>query len=258
MIYIDIKGKRSVQGTEVRGGNKVWIMDNETPINAGNTEIPMWFYALFAWMMIGHFIYILGRCYLSGTLADVFWISHIGTLVGGLGALFRSRFLISIALVSLLEHHLFWFIDTSLWIVTGDFPFGTTTYLKDAALGDWLQSANHFFSVPALLFLAYGRGGVEKNAWIWSTVLFAVLTIISAVWLPPDANVNAAHRLWPGLEQLHLAPLEQLPKGWYPLIVVALNGLGNYLPVNLLLRVVYHYLLKRAHKFQQTNTALHK
>ena len=115
-----------------------------------------------------------------------------------------------------------------------------------------------FFSVPALLFLAYWRGGVEKDAWIWSTVLFAVLTIISAVWLPADANVNSAHRLWPGLDQLHLAALEQLPKGWYPVIVVALNGLGNYLPVNLVLRVVYHYLLKRTHKFKQTNTALHK
>lgn len=233
-------------------------MENETPINSGKTGIPEWVYTLLAWMMIGHFFYILGRCFLSGTLADVFWISHIGTLVGGLGALFRSRFLISIALVSLLEHHLFWIIDTSLWIVTGDFPFGTTTYLKDAALGDWLQSANHFFSVPALLFLAYWRGGVEKNAWIWSTILFAVLTIISAVWLPPDANVNSAHRLWPGLDQLHLASLNQLPKGWYPVIVVALNGLCNYLPVNLLLRVVYNYLLKRRHIFLRINKALRK
>lgn len=233
-------------------------MENETPINEGKIGIPAWVYTLLAWMMIGHFFYMLGRCFLSGTLADVFWISHIGTLVGGLGALFRSRFLISIALVSLLEHHLFWLIDTSLWIVTGDFPFGTTTYLKDAVLGDWLQSANHFFSVPALLFLAYWRGGVEKNAWIWSTILFAVLTIISAVWLPPDANVNSAHRLWPGLDQLHLAPLNQLPKGWYPVIVVALNGLCNYLPVNLLLRVVYNYLLKRRHKFQRINKALRK
>jgi hypothetical protein len=233
-------------------------MENETPINPSKTEIPMWVYRLFASVMIGHFIYLFGRCVLRGTLADVFWISHIGTLIGGLGALFRSRFLISIALVSLLAHHMFWLIDTSVWIFTGDFPFGTTTYLKDAALGDWLQSANHFFSLPALLFLAYWRGGVEKNAWIWATVLFAVLTIISAVWLPPDANVNSAHRLWPGLDQLHLAPLEQLPKGWYPIIVVALNGLGNYLPANLLLRVVYDYLLKRAHKFQRTNPALHE
>ena len=205
-------------------------------------------YTLLAWAMIGHFIFIFCRCYVRGTLPDVFWISHIGTLIGGMGALFRSRFLISIALVCLLEHHLFWLIDTTIWALTGKFPFGTTTYLKDAGLGDWLQSSNHFFSVPALLFLAYRQGGVEKNAWIWSTALFAALTFISAVWLPPEANVNSAHRLWPGLERLHLTPLEQLPKGWYPVITVALNGLGNYLPVNLLLRAGYHYLLKRAHK----------
>jgi hypothetical protein len=178
-------------------------MENETPVDTGKTEIPAWLYTLFAWVMIGHFIYIFGRCFLRGTPADVFWISHVGTLIGGLGALFRSRLVISIALVSLLGHHLFWLIDTLLWIVTGDFPFGTTTYLKDATFWDWLQSSNHFFSVPALLFLAYWLGGVERNAWIWSTILFATLTFISAAWLPAEANVNSAHRLWPGLEQLH-------------------------------------------------------
>ena len=233
-------------------------MENETYINTSHTEIPKWVYTLFAGVMIGHFIYIFGRCYLRGTLADVFWISHIGTLMGGLGALFRSRFLISIALVSLLGHHLFWLIDTSFWIVTGNFPFGTTTYLKDAAIGDWFQTANHFFSLPVLLFLAYWRGGIEKNAWIWSTGLFAVLTIISAAWLPPEANVNSAHQLWPGLDQLPLAPLERLPRGWYPVMIVVLNGLGNYLPANLILRMVYHYLFKLKYKFQRTTTALDK
>ncbi len=233
-------------------------MKNETLVNTGKTEIPGWVYTLFAWVMIGHFIFIFGRCFLRGSPANVFWISHVGTLIGGLGALFRSRLVISIALVSLLGHHLFWLIDTLVWMVTGNFPFGTTTYLKDATLGDWLQSSNHFFSVPLLLLLAYWQGGVEKNAWIWSTALFAALTFISAVWLPAEANVNSAHRLWPGLEQLLFAPLAQLPTGWYPVIVVALNGLGNYLPANLLLRGVYHYLFKLKHKFQRANTALHE
>lgn len=233
-------------------------MENETPVNTNKTEIPAWVYTLFAWVMIGHFIFIFGRCFFRGTPANVFWISHVGTFIGGLGALFKNRLVISIALVSLLGHHMFWLIDTLVWMVTGNFPFGTTTYLKDASFGDWLQSANHFFSVPALLFLAYWQGGIEKHAWIGSTVLFAALTFISAVWLPAEANVNSAHRLWPGLEQLHLAPLAQLPTGWYPVIVVALNGLGNYLPANLLLRGAYHYLFKLKHKSQRATTALNE
>jgi hypothetical protein len=52
-------------------------MENETPVNTGKTEIPAWLYTFFAWMMIGHFIYIFGRCVLRGTPADMFYISHV-------------------------------------------------------------------------------------------------------------------------------------------------------------------------------------
>ena len=67
-------------------------MEDQTTVIKGKTEIPGRVYTLLAWVMIGHFIFIFGRCYIRGTLPDVFWISHIGTLIGGLGALFRSRF----------------------------------------------------------------------------------------------------------------------------------------------------------------------
>lgn len=233
-------------------------LDTETHMTTSKSEIPERIYALLGWMMIGHFIFILGRCFLRGTFADVFWISHVGTLIGGFGALFRNRFLISLALVALLGHHFAWLFDTVTWLISGHFPLGTTTYLKDATLGDWLQSSNHFFSVPALLLLAYWQGGVEKTAWLWSTGLFAILAFISQNWLPPSANVNSAHRLWPGLDQMMLAQLQQLPKGWYLTSIVALNGFGNYLPANLLLRFVYTFLLRRKHQLPPVNRDLHK
>jgi len=206
-------------------------------------KIARWAFPLLGWCMIGHFVFLMGRTFLRGTPEDPFWISHVGTLLGGLGALFRNRRLISVSLVALFSHHLFWLIDTSLWLVTDKFPFGTTTYLKNATLGDWLQSANHFFSVPFLLLLAYWQDGVEKHAWVWSTAIFAILASISFFFLSPEANVNSAHRLWPGLDQTHLAILENLPRGLYLVFLVVLNGLGNYLPSNLILRGIYAIIL---------------
>ncbi len=193
--------------------------------------------------MIGHFAFLAARTFLKGTPEDLFWISHVGTLMGGIGALFRNRLLISISLVALLSHHLFWLMDTSLWLISGHFPLGTTTYLKDATPGDWLQSSNHFFSVPFLLVLAYLQGGVDKHAWIGSTALFASLVLISFWFLPPTANVNSAHNLWPGMEKLFLSGLHSLSQGWYVVALIALNGLGNYWLSNLVLRGMYALVL---------------
>jgi hypothetical protein len=40
-------------------------MENKTSADTGKTEIPALFYTLFAWVMIGHFIYTSGRCVLG-------------------------------------------------------------------------------------------------------------------------------------------------------------------------------------------------
>jgi hypothetical protein len=44
----------------------------------------------------------------------MFWLSHVVTLIGGLGALFRSRFVMSVAMASLFGHHALWRIDIML------------------------------------------------------------------------------------------------------------------------------------------------
>jgi hypothetical protein len=203
-----------------------------------------WAFPLLGWCMIGHFVFLMVRTFLYGTLDDLFWISHVGTLLGGLGALFRNHRLISVSLVALFSHHLFWYVDTLGWLLSGNFPFGTTGYLEEATLGGWLQSANHFFSVPFLFFLAYWQNGVDRHAWVWSTAIFAFLASISFFFLSPEANVNSVHRLWPGLDQTPLRILQNLPGGFYLIFLVMLNGFGNYLPTNLILRGVYGIVLK--------------
>lgn len=194
---------------------------------------------LLGWCMIGHFLFVVARSIYNGTAEDIFWISHIGTLLGGMAALLGNRSLASIALVSIAGHHLFWLADTVGWWISGQFLFGTTTYLKQANWAAWLQSANHFFSVPVLLWVVYRFGGVRPYSWLWSTAMFALLSCISYFFLPATANVNSAHHLWPGLDQTFLSIPGKWPWGYYWLALVVLNGFGNYLPTNLVLWGIY-------------------
>ncbi len=193
--------------------------------------------------MLLHFVFNLSWSFHKGTLEDLFWISHLGTLIGGIGAILMNRLLVSVALICLFVHHGFWMADTFTWFITGSFPFGTTSYLKDAEFWTWLKTSNHFFTVPALLVISYFLKGISKYAWIWCGALFSVLTAASYFFLPPEANVNCAHGLWPGMENIFLGVLANLNSWLYLVSIILLNIFANHLPVYIVLRLVYRYIL---------------
>lgn len=203
-------------------------------------KIRLWIYPVVGWSLIGHFVFCLCRSLYVGEPENVLWISHLGTLIGGVGACLRNRRLISLALVICFWHHVFWIFDTLTWLITGEFAVGATAYLQNRSLSGWLQSANHFFTVPALLFLALLQGGIEKNAWIWSSLLFLCLLVISLIFLPSASNVNCAHQPWPGLEQIIslFLPLYPFSLTRYLIFIITVTIFGNYLPTNLILGYV--------------------
>ena len=205
----------------------------ENAIKKPNSRI----YPVFGWILIGHFVFSLCRCIYIGVPEDALWISHLGTLIGGIGACLRNRRLISLALVSCFGHHAFWVMDTLSWLITGHFAVGTTTYLQNHSLSGWIQSANHFFTVPALLILAVLQKGIDRYAWIWAGLLFLLMVLISLFLLPPASNVNAAHQPWPGLEPLVslFVPLSPFSPARYVFFITVVTIIGNYLPSNLVL-----------------------
>ena len=194
-------------------------------------------YPVLGWILIGHFTFSLGRSLYLGAPENALWISHLGTLIGGVGACLQNRRIISLSLVICFGHHAFWVFDTLSWLITGRFAVGATAYLQNRSLGGWIQSANHFFTVPALLVLAVLQGGIDKHAWIWSSLLFLFLVLISLLLLPPASNVNCAHQPWPGLEPLilHFVSLSPFSSARYILFITAATIFGNYLPTNLVL-----------------------
>ena len=80
-------------------------MEVQIPERDGEGKNSEWVYPLLGWCMIGHSVFLASRTFLRGTPEDLFWISHVGTLLGGAGALFRNHRLISISLVALVSHH---------------------------------------------------------------------------------------------------------------------------------------------------------
>jgi hypothetical protein len=191
-------------------------------------------------VLVSHFTFVLIRSLYLGVPEETLWICHVGTLLGGVGALLQDRRLISMALVICFGHHLFWVCDTLSWLITGSFAVGATAYLQDSGLGGWIQSANHFFAVPALLALVWIQGSVDKRAWLWASVLLVFLVAISLLVLPPVSNVNCAHRPWPGFESFisRFIALRPFSPVRYVLFIVGATVLGNYLPVNFMIAYI--------------------
>ena len=200
----------------------------------------LWIYPVAGIAMLGHFIFCLCRCIYLGVPEQVLWISHISTLTGGIGAFLRNRFLISLALVTCLGHHLFWLFDILSWLITGNLTVGVTAYLQNASLGAWLQTSNHFFVWPVLLILVIHQGHINKYIWIWASALFVSLIAIGMIFYPPASNLNCAYYPWPGLEHLvfMLPGLNPFSPGLYLFYVIAMTTFINYLPTNLILAYV--------------------
>lgn len=200
----------------------------------------LWIYPVAGTVMLGHFIFCLCRCIYLDVPEQVLWLSHIATLTGGIGAFLRNRFLISLALVACIGHHLFWLFDIISWLITGNFAVGVTAYLQNASLGTWLQTSNHFFVAPMLLILVIHQGAISKYIWIWASALFVSLITIGLIFFSPASNLNCAYHPWPGLQRLvfMLPGLAPFSPGLYLFYVIVLTTFGNYLPVNLILAYV--------------------
>jgi hypothetical protein len=220
-----------------------------------------WIFSTIGFVMIAHFTFTLCRNVYLGTPEQVLWVSHVATLIGGIGACLRNRFLVSLALVTCFGHHLFWLVDTVTWLITGSFAFGATAYLKSYGLIAWIQSSNHFFLVPSLFVLAVFQGHIEKYTWIWATVLSLSLVLISLIFLPVESNINCAQKPWPGFETIILpfVGTGHLSLVRYLTYITIFTTFCNYLPTNLVLSFIIpkcSHLLCKTRLFGRLNGRL--
>jgi hypothetical protein len=177
-----------------------------------------------------------------GRQGELLWLTHIGTCIGGIGAILRNKLLISTALVALLESHALWILDILFRLISGTYLIGVASYLENESIGGFIQSSNHLFTVPFMAVLAFILRGINRRAWIIAGLLFALLVLLSRLATDPALNVNSSHRMWTGLDKTFFGSFDTFSTPIYLAAIILVNTFGNFLPVAFISDKIYSVL----------------
>lgn len=187
-------------------------------------------------VLLLHFVTVCLLKLASFSGEEIGWLSHISLLIAGLGLFTGNPLLPVAALICVFAVHSLWIVDCAVGLVTGAFPIGVASYVDGADGWTWLGTAHHFYLVPLLLALHVRRPGYPKYALLLSGLVYGALTVISRLWLPPEANVNYAF----AVEVLRTAPHVVWANGLPPVLFLpVVNALvcgGLFFPTAVWLR----------------------
>ena len=118
----------------------------------------------------------------AGRYWDIFWICNVAALLVGPAILLRSPDLSAVALTWLVPGTIVWLVDA---LVFGAHILPTSY-------------AAHFGGTAAAVY-ATRRFGWSRHGWLFALGVLGLTVLVSRLFLPAAANVNAAHAV---------------PKGW--------------------------------------------
>ncbi len=167
---------------------------------------------------------------------EIWWLSHISLALAGLGLVLRSTLLPAAALTTVLVMHSIWLVDCAAGLSTGAFPIGVTSYVQGADAWVWLGTAHHFYLLPLLLLLQIRRPAYPNYSLLLSAAVYALLTAISRLWLPAEANVNYAFVVEVLRTAPHVAWANGLPPVFYLLVVNVFISVGFFFPTSVFLQ----------------------
>jgi hypothetical protein len=125
-----------------------------------------------------------GHHLLRGHPEDLLWACHLGAVCVGVGLLARLPAVNAVGFV---------------WLATGD-----SLWLLDLASGGEFIPTSLFTHVGGLALGALGlaRFGMPRHTWWRATLAILVLQQLCRFTTPPQANVNLAHAVWSGWEEV--------------------------------------------------------
>jgi hypothetical protein len=125
--------------------------------------------------------------------ANFLFLCNIGVILTAIALILRNRLLISSQAVAAPVIALAWAVDAGWKLATGEFLFGSTSYMWDPAypLFARLLSLYHL-AWPLLLWAVLRRTGYDPRGWPLQAAV-AALALLAGRWLAPaDGNVNFA------------------------------------------------------------------
>jgi hypothetical protein len=188
------------------------------------------------WLKI---IYTLFVCFLVPTYwrqygpANFLWFSDIALLMLVPALWLESPLLISMMALAVVLPELVWNIDYFARLATGVSLIGLTNYMFDARIPLYIRGLSlfHVF-LPFLLIWLLHRLGYDGRAFVWQTLVAAVVLPLSYFFGTRRDNVNWVY----GFGE---RPQTMLPAPLFMLCLLLMFTLAVYLPMHLLFDRVF-------------------
>lgn len=157
------------------------------------------------WLILYYLILIPVRYGLKGKagLYDLLWGCNFTLLMGATGCFLKNRLVVATSLTMVAFAHMSWCGDALTWMLTGDFPIGTSSYIAwpETTYLEIASTLHHVWFIPLMFTVLYGNGGIPFKT-VPLTVLCSIgLMLIGRTFTPIECdgiylNVNMAHEVW--------------------------------------------------------------
>lgn len=198
----------------------------ERPIDA---VIPLWIkitYTLFVCVLVP----IYWRQYGA---ANFLWFSDIALLALVPALWLESPLLISMMALAVVLPELAWNVDYFFRLATGVSLIGLTSYMFDASIPRYIRALSLFHvALPLLLLWMLHRLGYDRRAWLWQTIVAAVVLPLSYLFSNPRENVNWVYGFGEKPQTLISPPL-------FVLGLMVMFPVAVYFPTHLLLDWIF-------------------
>lgn len=191
--------------------------------------IPIWLkiaYTLFVCILVP----VYWRQY---GLVNFLWFSDIALLAMVPALWIESPLLISMIALAVVLPELAWNVDFFVRLATGVSLIGLTNYMFDASIPRFIRGLSLFHVVlPLLIVWRLYRLGYDHRAWLWQTLVAAVVLPLSYFFSSPRDNVNWVYGFGEKPQTRVAAPL-------FVVFLMLMFPLVIYLPMHLLFAAVF-------------------
>ena len=142
-------------------------------------------------ILLIHWILLVNDRITYSISLNLFWISHLALLTSAIGFILRSNIILSSSLISIFIMHGLWVIDF-IFLLFGNSPSTYTDYVLKLGPERRILTFHHIYLIPLLLWALWKQRKISKHAWIFASLFFLILSIISN-FLPGEHNINCAH-----------------------------------------------------------------